>query len=132
MVLAMGEYQHSDTRLPPGFLPPPSAATRTSSSSVTMRARMTLGKTGLGQPGGLSTGSDSSERPLKLFQVLSPSLVPRAKVFGNKLALKEEWICVDAPYFTAPGVCLVLFVPPRLHRSPDEELPVDFRRREIL
>ena len=71
-----------------------------------MRARMTLGKIGLGQPGGLSTGPDS-EKPLKLFQVLSPSLVLRAKVFGNKLALKEEWICVDAPYFTAPGVRLV-------------------------
>jgi hypothetical protein len=23
--------------------------------------------------------------------------------FKNKLALKEEWVCIDRPYFDAPG-----------------------------
>ena len=40
---------------------------------------------------------------LRLYQILPPALAARAKVFGNKLALKEEWVCVDQPYFNAPG-----------------------------
>ena len=44
------------------------------------------------------------EPPLKLYQILPPSLAGRAKVFGNKLALKDDWLCVDQPYFNAPGV----------------------------
>ncbi|GAX74578.1 hypothetical protein CEUSTIGMA_g2027.t1 [Chlamydomonas eustigma] len=44
------------------------------------------------------------EVTLKLYQILPPPLVARAKVFGNKLALKaEDWTCVDQPYFSAPG-----------------------------
>jgi len=38
-----------------------------------------------------------------LVQVLSPSLVGRAHVWGNKLAVRGTWTCVDAPYFEAPG-----------------------------
>ena len=41
---------------------------------------------------------------LQLYQVLAPCLVARARVFGSSLALKEDWIPVDAPYFDAPGV----------------------------
>ncbi len=36
-------------------------------------------------------------------QVVSPVLVERAHHFGSKLALKDEWVCVDPPYFSAPG-----------------------------
>jgi len=40
---------------------------------------------------------------LRLYQVLAPSLVGRAKVFGNRLALGPGFVCVDAPYFDAPA-----------------------------
>jgi hypothetical protein len=39
-----------------------------------------------------------------MYQILPPALIGRAKVFGNKLALKEGYVCVDQPYFSAPGV----------------------------
>lgn len=40
---------------------------------------------------------------LQLYQVLSPSQVVRGRFFGSKLALKEEWVPLDLPYFAAPG-----------------------------
>ena len=40
---------------------------------------------------------------LHLYQILSPKLVERAKHFGSTLALKDEWKCIDRPYFDAPG-----------------------------
>jgi hypothetical protein len=42
---------------------------------------------------------------VRLYQVLSPSHVLRGAAFGCKLSLKEEWACVDQPYFNAPGTC---------------------------
>jgi hypothetical protein len=48
------------------------------------------------------SGSGSSQR-VRLIQVLSPSLAGRAHVWGNKLSVRSMWICVDAPYFEAPG-----------------------------
>ena len=46
-------------------------------------------------------GSDGGR--LHLYQLVSPSLVGRAKHFGNVLALREEWAMVNRPYFSAPG-----------------------------
>lgn len=51
---------------------------------------------------GVGVGSGSSKR-VRMVQVLPPSLVGRAHVWGNKLAIKSNWVCVDAPYFEAPG-----------------------------
>ena len=39
-------------------------------------------------------------------QVLSPCLAARARTFGRKLALKDEWVPVDNTYFDATGGCL--------------------------
>lgn len=41
--------------------------------------------------------------PVHHVQILPPSLAGRAKVFGNELALKTDWVMVDLPYFCAPG-----------------------------
>lgn len=65
----------------------------------------------LSPPQGSDTHESSSGRRLapdllQLYQVLSPCLVSRARVFGSKLSLKEEWIAVDVPYFSATGVDL--------------------------
>lgn len=30
-------------------------------------------------------------------------MMRRAKYFGSKLRLGPEWLCVDQPYFNAPG-----------------------------
>ncbi|KAG1677744.1 hypothetical protein FOA52_001056 [Chlamydomonas sp. UWO 241] len=38
------------------------------------------------------------------MQVLAPSLVGRGRHFGSATSLKSEWVCVDQPYFSAPGV----------------------------
>jgi hypothetical protein len=40
---------------------------------------------------------------MRIYQVLAPSLVARGHIFGSKVSLKEEWVCVDEPYFNAPG-----------------------------
>jgi hypothetical protein len=45
---------------------------------------------------------------LRLLQILSPSLVSRAHVWGSNLTLRPTWTCVDAPYFEAPGVLWLL------------------------
>jgi hypothetical protein len=41
---------------------------------------------------------------LRLYQILPPPLVERAKIWGNKLALKDNTVCLDMPYFSAPGM----------------------------
>ena len=42
---------------------------------------------------------------LRIFQILSPNMVWRGRVFGTFLALKpDDWKPVDASYFDAPGV----------------------------
>ncbi|GAX78739.1 hypothetical protein CEUSTIGMA_g6176.t1 [Chlamydomonas eustigma] len=48
---------------------------------------------------------------MRIYQVLAPSLVSRGHVFGSKLSLKEEWVCVDEPYFNAPGVATAKLTP---------------------
>lgn len=40
---------------------------------------------------------------LKLYQLLAPNLVGRALVFGNNLALSDDVVELNAPYFKAPG-----------------------------
>eukprot|EP00878_Enallax_costatus_P015917 GHUV01016686.1.p1 GENE.GHUV01016686.1~~GHUV01016686.1.p1 ORF type:complete len:509 (+),score=139.69 GHUV01016686.1:281-1807(+) len=48
--------------------------------------------------------ADEMRRPrVRLVQILAPSLVGRAFVWGSKLSLKSSWVCTDAPYFDAPG-----------------------------
>jgi hypothetical protein len=49
------------------------------------------------------SSSGSGGRRVRLIQVLSPSLVGRAHMWGNKLSVRSTWVCVDAPYFEAPG-----------------------------
>lgn len=43
------------------------------------------------------------QQVVRLYQVLAPSLVGRGRVFGSRLALKDEWQALDVPYFDAPG-----------------------------
>ncbi|KAF6250976.1 hypothetical protein COO60DRAFT_706093 [Scenedesmus sp. NREL 46B-D3] len=44
---------------------------------------------------------------LRLYQVLSPRLVERAHLFGNKLALRDGTTCHDLPFFCAPAAASV-------------------------
>ncbi|GAX74576.1 hypothetical protein CEUSTIGMA_g2025.t1 [Chlamydomonas eustigma] len=46
---------------------------------------------------------DNDTSVLRLYQILPPSLVARAKLFGNAIALPKGWVCVDNPYFCGPG-----------------------------
>jgi hypothetical protein len=62
----------------------------------------------VGGAGCASCGSSGS-RVVRLVQVLSPALVGRAHVWGNKLAVRSTWVCVDAPYFEAPGEMALVF-----------------------
>lgn len=41
---------------------------------------------------------------VRLYQVVAPALAGRAAVFGSHLALPRTWHCIDAAYFSAPGV----------------------------
>ena len=100
VTLAMGEYLYCPDRSMPEVLPPPSASGMVPASFL-LASSSTLLRGNSGIP---SQGQGAKLRRLKLFQILSPGLVGRAKVFGSKLALKEEWVCIDPPYFNAPGV----------------------------
>ena len=42
-------------------------------------------------------------RRFKIFQVLSPNMASRGRIFGSQLALKDEWAAIDASYFEAMG-----------------------------
>ena len=42
---------------------------------------------------------------LHMYQVLAPSLAARGRLFGSRLALKEEWVSIDPPYFSSVGEC---------------------------
>eukprot|EP00798_Chlamydomonas_sp_ICE-L_P008123 gene8123-1370_t len=42
------------------------------------------------------------DKVMHLYQILAPTLVQRAKLFGSTLKLAPEWICVEQPYFSAP------------------------------
>ncbi|GAX79287.1 hypothetical protein CEUSTIGMA_g6728.t1 [Chlamydomonas eustigma] len=41
---------------------------------------------------------------MRIYQVLAPSQELRGIMFGNMMALKEEWVCVDDSYYNAPGI----------------------------
>jgi len=56
--------------------------------------------------GGVSRSSADGGPALHLYQLLPQSLVGRAQVFGNKLALGSSWVCLSPPYFYAPGRAL--------------------------
>jgi hypothetical protein len=56
--------------------------------------------------GGAPPRPSSARRPgarVRLVQICAPPVLGRAKVFGNRLALKDDWVCVDSPYFDAPA-----------------------------
>ncbi|GAX78935.1 hypothetical protein CEUSTIGMA_g6375.t1 [Chlamydomonas eustigma] len=57
---------------------------------------------------------------LRLYQVLAPSLASRARVFGNKVTLKKEWVQIDTPYFDAAGSLFAPLTP--LDRIPSSSL----------
>lgn len=52
---------------------------------------------------GLYHLKDDPSTKLKLYQLLPPALIGRAKEFKNKLNIKTEYVCEDLPYFSAPG-----------------------------
>ena len=45
-----------------------------------------------------------SDQRMRLYQVLAPTMGDRGPYFGTKLALKEDWVKLDAGYFDAPGL----------------------------
>lgn len=55
--------------------------------------------------GDVSTSSEAGAGcgQVRLYQLLAPELAGRAVVFGSKLALCDDWRCIDPPYFAAPG-----------------------------
>lgn len=53
--------------------------------------------------GTAGSGSEHGNVRLRLYQVLPPSLAGRAPLWGNTLSLRGPWVCLDAPYFEAPG-----------------------------
>ena len=67
--------------------------------------------------------SAAGQQRFKLYQILSPQLAFRGRVFGSKLALKDEWVKMDASFFDAPGGCKIvnlsifLSVHPSVHPS---------------
>lgn len=63
------------------------------------------GPTGSGAAGGLTDqpGVNTRRPRVRLVQILAPSLVGRAFVWGSKMSLKSNWVCTDPPYFEAPG-----------------------------
>ncbi|GLI65643.1 hypothetical protein VaNZ11_009242 [Volvox africanus] len=64
----------------------------------------TSGTTGVSQPLATPKGRlGKTYEPVRVYQVAPPALTARAKVFCNKVALKDEWFCSDSPYFAAPG-----------------------------
>lgn len=51
------------------------------------------------------------ESLVHLYQVLPPSLLQRARVFGNKLVFPEGSLCHDLPYFCAPAAAVMPLLP---------------------
>ncbi|KAF5835292.1 hypothetical protein DUNSADRAFT_7617 [Dunaliella salina] len=102
-----GLYQWSESKLPPIITATtpsfhfnarcnnPAALLSTHTSAKSVVGRNDNNNPQGGGPGGMSS--------LHLFSILPPSLVERAKVWKNKLALKKEWVMVTKPYFDAPG-----------------------------
>jgi hypothetical protein len=45
---------------------------------------------------------------VRLYQVLAPSLVSRAVLMADTLAIHDDWSCVDPSYFAAPGKTISL------------------------
>lgn len=66
-----------------------------------------LGGSGQQRPAGAEAGggggAGTAQQRVRLVQILAPSLVGRAQVWGNNLKVKDSWVCTDAPYFEAPG-----------------------------
>jgi hypothetical protein len=60
-------------------------------------------RTSAGGPDGSSSSGVAAKQRVRLVQILAPSLVGRAAVWGNQLSLKSNWVCCDAPYYEAPG-----------------------------
>ncbi|GAX74580.1 hypothetical protein CEUSTIGMA_g2029.t1 [Chlamydomonas eustigma] len=64
------------------------------------------------------------EAHLELYQILPPKLKGRAKMFGSKLTLKDEWTCVDSPFFSAPGTLSAQFCGGGIARPSDGPPPM--------
>eukprot|EP00200_Dunaliella_tertiolecta_P019164 CAMPEP_0202400750 /NCGR_PEP_ID=MMETSP1128-20130828/2982_1 /ASSEMBLY_ACC=CAM_ASM_000463 /TAXON_ID=3047 /ORGANISM="Dunaliella tertiolecta, Strain CCMP1320" /LENGTH=1520 /DNA_ID=CAMNT_0049004399 /DNA_START=82 /DNA_END=4641 /DNA_ORIENTATION=- len=107
VVFDMGMYQWCESKLPPIITTttPSFHFSARSNHQAALLATYASGKSVVGRndnsnPHGGGPGGMSS---LHLFSILPPSLVERAKVWKNKLALKKEWVMVTKPYFDAPG-----------------------------
>ncbi|KAG1658877.1 hypothetical protein FOA52_000665 [Chlamydomonas sp. UWO 241] len=101
LVLDMGTYVHTAAKaLPPGH----SYGTATAHSGGARRMSMAGWANGKKvSADGVEPKLPADEPTLHLYQLCAPRLSGRVKVFGNSLALKEEWVCIDKPYFEAPS-----------------------------
>jgi hypothetical protein len=82
-------------------------------SSVSGHALGAAASRAQGSMADVSTSSEAGVGcgQVRLYQLLSPGLAGRAVVFGSKLALCDNWRCIDPPYFAAPGAQQAYTVP---------------------
>lgn len=104
-MLDMGEYENTAFRTgtqqgsPVPCIPAPNSPCR-SPVPTSLDHSTSLDKGTLACPASLDNNTTTSVR---LIQIVAPALLGRARVFGNQLQFKEDWACVDMPYFDAPG-----------------------------
>ncbi|GAX79288.1 hypothetical protein CEUSTIGMA_g6729.t1 [Chlamydomonas eustigma] len=93
------EEETGDTRT----AQPPTAGATT--LAVSTDAGISMNHTVLGTGSGTSSLlMPTAPKLLKLYQVLAPSFTGRGPLFGSHLSLKEDWICINKPYYSAPGM----------------------------
>ncbi|GAX72947.1 hypothetical protein CEUSTIGMA_g402.t1 [Chlamydomonas eustigma] len=103
------EMNHSSLINPPvlSTLEKPTGSIQTSPQSNVTRKSVTPHIPGVPQlqrTSLLEAGSTSSSTHLqRMYQVLAPNLVSRGRYFGSTLSLKDDWYCLDSPYFDAPS-----------------------------
>ena len=111
----MGEFVRSALGNLPELLTPQDLNLETNRPSANRYGSIVLPRGGTSrvapEPSALSApgpliAAEGVPRHLKLFQVLSPRLAYRGRVFGSKLALKAEWETLDTSFFDAPGNCM--------------------------
>ncbi|EFJ44638.1 hypothetical protein VOLCADRAFT_95039 [Volvox carteri f. nagariensis] len=116
LLLDMGEYSYCPgaKRLPLFQFEPTTATATATTPTAAAAAAAAEAAAAAGTGSAPSTPQAAMRRTngtivavIRVFQILSPSLVGRAKVFGNKLALRDEWRCSDDPYLAAPGTLKV-------------------------
>eukprot|EP00877_Chromochloris_zofingiensis_P010007 jgi/Chrzof1/525/Cz01g19010.t1 len=112
LVLDMGEYEHATVRngtqqrssagvkpLCPRSSSAPCATWR-SPATAAFNLGSSLERANWTGP---ATPDNNTTTSVRLIQIIAPALLGRARVFGNRLSLNEDWVCVDKPYFDAPG-----------------------------